>query len=108
MIDYDTFQKIRRHCNQDGLSIAQTATLLGLDERTVAKWSAATKYRSRRAARRASKLDPFRDEVVRLLHHYPYTAQQVFQRLRETGCTPARTCGVDSCVSQTTRAAAVA
>jgi len=84
MIDYETFQKIRQCCQRDGLSIAQTAAVLGLDERTVAKWSESS-YEPRRTNRRASKLDPFRAQIVRLLHHHPYTAQQILQRLRESG-----------------------
>jgi transposase len=85
MIDYETFQKIRQCCARDGLSIAQTAALLGLDERTVARWSVAQSYQPRQSPRRTSKLDPFRAEIVRWLHQYPYTAQQVLQRLRESG-----------------------
>jgi transposase len=87
MIDYETFQKIRQCCDRDGLSIAQTAGLLGVDERTVAKWSVTTHYHPRQSARRSSKLDPFRGEIVRLLHQHPYTAQQILQRLRESGYT---------------------
>lgn len=87
MIDYETFQKIHQCCGRDGLSIAQTAALLGLDERTVAKWSVTRQFCQRQTARRTSKLDPYRAEVTRLLHQYPYSAQQVFQRLRELGYT---------------------
>jgi len=89
MIDYETFQKIHQCCKRDGLSIAQTASLLGLDERTVARWSVTPQFSQRRAARRASKLDPFRSQIVRLLHQHPYSAQQIFQRLRESGYTGA-------------------
>ena len=87
MIDYETFQKIRQCCERDGLSIAQTAAVLGLDERTVAKWSVSASYQARASTRRASKLDPFRSEIDRLLHQHPYTAQQILQRLREGGYT---------------------
>jgi len=85
MIDYETFQKIHQCCQRDGFSVAQTAHLLGLDERTVAKWSVARQFSQRQAVRRSSKLDPFRPEIVRLLHQHPYTAQQIFQRLQEQG-----------------------
>src|SRR5262249_52313908 len=34
---------------------------------------------------RHSKLDPFKPEIVRMLERYPYSAAQVFQRLREQG-----------------------
>lgn len=87
MIDYETFQKIRQSCERDGLSIAQTAAVLGLDERTVAKWSVTDRYHLREKIRRASKLDTFRAEIVRLLHQHPYSAQQILQRLREGGYT---------------------
>jgi len=87
MIDYETFQKVRQACERDGLSIAQTAELLGLDERTVAKWSSMISYQPRQSSRRASKLDPFRHQIVGLLHQHPYSAQQIFQRLRESGYT---------------------
>ena len=36
---------------------------------------------------RISKLDAFKGQVVRWLDHHPYTAQQIFQRLREAGYT---------------------
>lgn len=85
MIDYETFLKIRQYCDRDGLSIAQTAALLDLDERTVAKWSAIRQFKRRQTTRRSSKLDPYRAEITRLLHQHPYSAQQVLQRLRESG-----------------------
>jgi transposase len=87
MIDYETFQKIRQCCERDGLSIAQAAELLGLDERTVAKWSVSSGYSPREKTRRPSKLDPFRSQIVGLLHQHPYSAQQILQRLREGGYT---------------------
>ncbi|MBV5269337.1 MAG: IS21 family transposase, partial [Afipia sp.] len=34
---------------------------------------------------RGSRLDPFKARVVRLLETHPYSAQQIFQRLREDG-----------------------
>src|SRR5829696_6580984 len=87
MIDYEIFQKIHQCCQRDGLSIAQTAALLGLDERTVAKWSVTKQFSQRQAVRRATKLDDYRAEITRLLHQHPYSAQQIFQRLRESGYT---------------------
>jgi transposase len=87
VINYETFQQIRQCCERDGLSIGQTAHLLSLDERTVAKWSAAKAYQPRKTRRRPSKLDGYRAQIVRLLHQYPYSSQQIFQRLRESGYT---------------------
>ncbi len=85
MIDYETFCKIRDHHDRQGLTIAQTARALGLHPETVAKWVKRARYEARRSAPRASRLDPFKDQVVRLIEHHPYSTQQIFQRLREAG-----------------------
>lgn len=86
MIDYETWCQIRDHRGRQQLTVTQTAQALGLDPRTVAYWSDA-EYRPRAhtAARRASKLDPFKGQIVRWLDSHPYSAQQILQRLRELG-----------------------
>jgi transposase len=58
---------------------------LTLDPRTVAYWLTQDHYRAKKATPRASKLDPFKADMVRMLDKYPYSAQQVWQRLREQG-----------------------
>ena len=58
---------------------------MALDPRTVAYWLAQDPYRRKRATPRASQLDPFTADIVRLLDKYPYSAAQVGQRLREQG-----------------------
>jgi transposase len=85
MIDYETFCKIRDHHDRQHLTIAQTARALGLHPRTVAKWIRAPQFRPRQSVVRASRLDPFKGQVVRWLDTHPYSAQQIFQRLREAG-----------------------
>ena len=85
MIDYETFCKIKDHHQRQGLTIAQTARALGLHAQTVAKWMRVAQFRPRQSVARASRLDPFRGQVVRLLDTHPYSAQQIFQRLREAG-----------------------
>jgi len=85
MIDYETFCKIHDHHDRQGLTIAQTARALGVHPETVAKWVKRARYEARAAAPRASRLDPFKDQVVRLLESHPYSTQQIFQRLREAG-----------------------
>ena len=85
MIDYALFSKIR-HLNQhDGLTARQIARELAMDVRTVKKWLDQTRFRPRQSSPRASKLDPFKSDVVRLLQAHPYTAIQLLQRLREQG-----------------------
>jgi transposase len=85
MIDYETFCKIQDYHNQRGLKVAQIAQALGLDRRTAAKWIAEPRFRPRQSTARASKLDPYKSQIRQWLEAHPYSAQQVFQRLREDG-----------------------
>lgn len=85
MIDYETFVRIQHYHGQEGLSPAQIAEALNLDERTVRKWLAEKQYRPRTPSPRPSKLDPFKADIVRLLESHPYTAIQIFHRIREEG-----------------------
>lgn len=85
MIDYETFCKIKRYRKEEHLTLAQTARALGLHPLTVAQWARREQYRARRSASRASKLDPFKPDIVRWLETHPLSAAQIFQRLREVG-----------------------
>jgi transposase len=85
MIDYETFCKIREYREQRGLKVAQIARALDLDRRTVAKWIDEPRFRTRQSTARASKLDPYKSQIRQWLEAHPYSAQQVFQRLREDG-----------------------
>ena len=85
MVDYETFCRIRDHLGRQRLTVAQTARALGLHPRTVAKWAGAEQFRARAGVARASKLDPFKAQIVRWLDAHPYSAQQLFQRLCEAG-----------------------
>lgn len=85
MIDYETFCKIHDHRTRQGLSIVQTAQSLGLHPETVSKWSRIEQYRRPSPPKRGSRLDPYKGQVVRWLDTHPYSAQQIFQRLREAG-----------------------
>ena len=85
MIDYETYCKIKDYHERQHLTIAQTARALGLHAETVAKWVHCAQYQARQAVPRGSRLDPFKDRIVSLLERHPYSAQQIFQRLREAG-----------------------
>jgi transposase len=85
VIDYETFCKIHDCHHRQGLTIAQTARSLGLHRSTVVIWLARTRFAQRRTQPRPSKLDPFKPSITRLLDTHPYSAQQIFQRLREEG-----------------------
>jgi transposase len=85
VIDYETFCKIHDCHDRQGLTITQTARTLGLQPRTVAKWLKRSRFEPRRSRRRSSILDAFKGRITRLLDTHPYSAQQIFQRLREEG-----------------------
>ena len=84
MIDYDTYCKIH-HLKQQRLKPSQIAREMGLDLRTVEKWIDEPHFRPRQSVLRASKLDPFKPLIQRWLETHAYSAQQIFQRLREEG-----------------------
>lgn len=85
MIDYETYVKIRSYHNEHGLTGAQIARKLNMDSRTVEKWLNQPRYCHRKPARRPSKLDPYKDQILRMLEFYPYTAMQIFQRIGQDG-----------------------
>jgi transposase len=85
VITYETYCQIHDHRTRQGLTITQTARALGLHPDTVSHWSRREHFRRRAAPKRASRLDPYKGQIVRWLDTHPYSAQQLFQRLRETG-----------------------
>lgn len=87
MIDYHQFCQIKALHEQQGLNAAQIAHTVALDPRTVTYWLRQERFRSRQAPPRASKLDPFKAQIAQMLEKYPYSAAQVFQRVREHGFT---------------------
>lgn len=85
MIDYQTFEQIRLLHDHKKLKVSQIAQELNLNPRTVEKWVAQPRYVPRQSSKRASKLDPFKDQIVALLERHPYTAQQILQRIQPQG-----------------------
>jgi transposase len=85
MIDYETFVRIRNYLDRDGLKYTQISDSLGIDQRTVAKWANEKRYQPRKSSSRKSKLDPFKDDILRMLEKHPYSGMQIFQRLKENG-----------------------
>jgi transposase len=85
MITYEQFCHLKQLQTQQGLKPPQIAEVLELDVRTVAKWVAEDHYRPRHESQRPSKLDPFKQDIVRLLERYPYSAIQIFHRISEQG-----------------------
>lgn len=85
MIDFDLFTRIKNYHEHRGLNSAQIARELGLDPRTVAYWLSQKKFRARKPVQRASKLDPFKDSIIRMLETHPYTGAQILHKIREEG-----------------------
>jgi transposase len=85
MIDYHRFCQIKDLHAHQGLTASQIARALALDPRTVAHWLCQERFQPRKSMPRASKLAPFKPQIVQMLDKYPYSAAQVFQRLREQG-----------------------
>ncbi len=85
MIDYETYAKIHHLQDHDGLTPTQIARELAIDARTVVYWLTQSRFRSRQQNARASKLDPYKPMIKRLLEQHPYSAVQIFGRLREQG-----------------------
>jgi transposase len=85
MINYHRFCQIKHLQAHQGLNTSQIAKEVALDRRTVAYWLAQDHFRPRTPRPHVSKLDPFKPDIVRLLERHPYSAAQVFQRLREHG-----------------------
>ncbi len=85
MIDYDTYCKIKQLAENDKLNTHQIAVQLGMDHRTVKKWLQCEKYQAKATPQAVSKLDPYKDEIIRQLERHAYTAQQLFQQITATG-----------------------
>jgi transposase len=85
MIDYELFRKAKYLKEQEGLTPPQIADALSLDPRTARKWLSQDRFRPRKATLRQSKLDLFKNDIVRMLETHPYTAAQIYQRIREQG-----------------------
>lgn len=84
MIDYEQFCRIKAY-KEEGLKAGQIATKLGLDHRTVSKWMGRSSFQPKLPGCRSSKLDPYKDDILGMLERHPYTARQIFQKIREQG-----------------------
>jgi len=85
MIDYELYCKIRHLKEQEGLNAHQIAGELAMDPRTVAKWLTRERFCPRKASPRSSKIDPFKNEIARMLQTHAFTAAQILVRIRGQG-----------------------
>lgn len=86
MIDYEQFCRIKKY-QSEGLKAGQIAAKMHLDSRTVTKWMEAERFQPRLPGLRVSKLDPYKEDIVRMLERHPYSAAQIFHRITEQGFT---------------------
>jgi transposase len=86
MIEYQQWCRLKELAERDGLTAAQIARELGLAARTVRKWLKEP-YQPRKRAPRASRLDPFKGQIMGMVKEHPYSAVQVLALLREQGFT---------------------
>ncbi len=85
MIDFHTFSQIKALQGQ-GLSVCQCARELKLDRATVSLWFKRERYQRQSVrVQRTSKLDPYKSQITRWLDTHPFSANQIFQKLREQG-----------------------
>ena len=85
MIDYEIYVRIRNYFTNEGLKYSQIAHALGLDNRTVARWANEKQYQPRKSTQRKSKLDPFKNDIIRMLEKHSYTAAQIYQQIIKDG-----------------------
>jgi len=71
MIDYHRFCQIKDLHEHQGLTASQIARALALDPRTVAHWLCQERFQPRKSTPRASKLAPFKPQIVQMLDKYP-------------------------------------
>ena len=85
MITYSQFSEINHLASHNGLNPSQIAEKMALNVVTVKKWLKQKHYQARKCPPKPSKLDPFKDEIIKMLESYNYTAVQVETKLREQG-----------------------
>lgn len=88
MIDYELYCRIKQ-AEAAGHSAPQIARSLQLHVQTVRRWQAQEKYARSQAAQvpRPSKLDVHKPAIARWLEAHPFTAMQLWQKVRERGYT---------------------
>ena len=84
MITYEQYCRIKNY-REEGLKAGQIAEKLALNPRTVSKWMNRNGYRQRLPGHRVSKLDPYKNDILSMLERHPFTAAQVFQKIKEQG-----------------------
>ena len=91
MIDYETFCRVRHLREKEGLTIVQIAQEVGRNTKTISRWLAKEHYQPKMQSEKTSKLEPYKGQVIDMLHQHHYSITQVFQRLFQQGYKGGRT-----------------
>lgn len=86
MIDYQTFCEIKRLYNEKKLSSNKIGKILGIDQKTASLWAKRDRFAKQLTPRRISVIHRFKDRIDELIKECSeYSAQQIFQIIREEG-----------------------
>lgn len=86
MIDYQTYRQLKIAADEEHLRVGQLSHRFGISPKTVKKYLAAKSYPSRGRIHRASKLDPFKERIRKLLNkNEDYSASQIFRMMVDEG-----------------------
>ena len=87
MISREIYHWIHFYHRHEKLSPFQIGRKLNLSESTVRRHLTADEYNGRKKRQVKSVLDDYKDLIKRLLASHPYSAEQIYQRLKENGYT---------------------
>jgi len=76
MISYELFLHLRQLLDEAHWKLQAVAWELGLNIKTVRLWAQRVRYERKRRGPRSSKLDPFKNDIVRRLAEHPYSRAQ--------------------------------
>ncbi|MEK7817530.1 MAG: IS21 family transposase [Actinomycetota bacterium] len=83
MISYEQFCRLKNYYELGHLSMRQICRQVHLHHTTVSRWLARAHYIQRKPSARPSKLDAYKPQIIRWLETHPYSATQIFMRLRD-------------------------
>lgn len=85
MIEYELYCKIKHLHEVEGLKKKQIARNLDIDKRTVSKWLNQKNFTQKQIQNKASILDSYRGDIIRMLEEYQLSGYQIYLRIKETG-----------------------
>ena len=91
MITFERFLRLRHLLDQAHWKLQAVARELGLNSKTVRLWAQRVRYERKRLGPRSSKLDPFKNDIVRRLPSIPIPARNGWG-----GCGKRAICGFRS------------